>query len=214
LTARTDFTQVQYGVSKIWARSNAGIFSSNNSGVTWTLQYSNTNIRTFVVSLDEKVLHILLQNGDYYRIIISVSPSIKLLPGYKIISNGATTNFVSTYNIISPVSITVPPGLWSITYSWKMRTLSADDDTLTTQQYVGYGLTNQHGIYEYSFKKHTFKIQFAEQQSRETYSETTTIYFAKETTIYLNASIDCYTAGTLISNQMITPSLHATLISN
>ena len=37
LTNRTDFTQIHYGVSNMWARSNAGIFSSIDSGVTWTL---------------------------------------------------------------------------------------------------------------------------------------------------------------------------------
>jgi hypothetical protein len=212
LTDRKDFTQIHYGVSTLWARSNAGIFTSTDSGVSWTILYSNTNIRTFVVSVDEKVLHILLQSGDYYRIIISVSPSNKLLPGYKIISNGSTTNFLLTYTKISPVSITVPPGLWSINYTWKMNITLAEDETLTTPLFVSYGLSNQLETYEYSFKKHSYKILF-DAGSNETYNDTVIIYLAKQTTIYLNASLDIFNPNVSISNQMTNSSISATLIS-
>jgi hypothetical protein len=93
-----------------------------------------------------------------------------------------------------------------------MNITLAEDETLTTPLFVSYGLSNQLETYEYSFKKHSYKILF-DAGSNETYNDTVIIYLAKQTTIYLNASLDIFNPNVSISNQMTNSSISATLIS-
>jgi hypothetical protein len=213
LTERTDFKQIQYGKSKLWARASTGIYSSSDDGTTWTIVYLVGGLRTFVMSQDERFLFLLSESGDFTRMVLPDISIRKLFTGYNINAEGVTTSFLSHLNIISPISITVNPGLWTIRYKWSMDLTSDFDDTGTYSMDIAYGLSDDTATFNYSYRNHYFAIKLSEPRSWESYGDSIVMYFPKQTTIFLNAKLNNDTSPNTSSVRMVDPSLSATFIS-
>ena len=96
--------------------------------------------RTFAVSLDNKILYVLLQNGSLLRSSLPFFPP--LFPGYKIENFGADVPFGTVLvNYVSVVSVTLPPGIWSLFGSFVIKPGNNTEDSVTSK-HIAFGLTD------------------------------------------------------------------------
>ena len=136
---RTDFEQISFANNRLWARSSTSVCTSVDYGATWDTVYVGTP-RTFAVSLDNKILYVLLQNGSLLRSSLPFFPP--LFPGYKIENFGADVPFGTVLtNYVSVVSVTLPPGIWSLFGSFVIKPGNNTEDSVTAK-HIAFGLTD------------------------------------------------------------------------
>ena len=220
INGRTDLQQVQYAKDIIVARSTTDVFISNNGGTDWVSIYTGTP-RTFAVSYNGKFIYILLQSGQLFLRSMVMTESPILQPGSVFVSSSVSpVPFVSLNNLVSPVHITIEPGLWSLSYSWGILSQDTTSNTTSQPKYAYYGLGNYSSSANIISTVRSFHLTHLstldEQKTNETFNDTTVVRIEERTKIYLHLKLNDNNITTTVTTTLLInkPIITATLLSS
>jgi hypothetical protein len=196
---------IQLG-SMIYGVSEKGVWKSKDYGSNWEIIYSGS-VRSITTSSDGENFYILNPNGEIIsnRLLKAVE-SLIIPESYKAKST-SNTKFSVLGTPVTGVSITLPMGVWSISFGWGFYTTSNVGDGINKN--VLYGLSKSATGFELISLNRKFSITFSDQSTWETYADNVVIVLLKTTVIYLNARYtnpapsqtsmtNCYINSTLI----------------
>jgi hypothetical protein len=130
--------------------------------------------------------------------------------GFRMHDSDLSVPFVKMQNSITGASlVNMPPGVWSISFGWKMGAVSRKGDGANCN--VVYGLSREAGKYDLVEVNALYNIFYDDESTYQSYYQNTVRLFTTATSLFLNARLDNAGSdvGTVMSNSYIT----ATLIS-
>jgi hypothetical protein len=211
-TSRTDFEQISFANNRLWARSSTSVCTSVDYGVTWDTVFVGSP-RTFAVSLDNKILYILLQNGSLLRSYLPFFPS--LFPGYSINVQGIDVSFVNNFSFITGASATLPPGLWSLSGGFSLKPADDSEDAVA-DRFVYFGLsetaTNSSTSPNLTNDVSSYSTIYSLQRTWSRFNCSRVVKYDVPTKIYLRVRLNNTVGST--STICNNPFLHCLLISN
>ena len=209
LTATPEvFTLVKHCGTRIWARSATSIWSTINLGVTWELEYTGSP-RCFSLAIDSSILYILTHNGDIITKRRLNTNSVYAL-GTVLKSFTSSIAFVNTSTTITGSSLlNIQPGVWSVTFGFKMTSSSNVGDG---DNNIKYGLSYSGGTFDITSANRKYSMINGTPTTWESFTETLVLTITTPTNLYLNALInDTLTASN--SASMSESYINATLIA-
>lgn len=207
------FQQIQFSIGTVWARSIENIWSSQDEGKSWKIVYTG-NPRTFAASQDGKILYILSNSGDIVTRRIQ-TPSLYAI-GYTLRSETDKVPFINTRNSITGTTLScIPPGVWSISFGWKMGTEGKQGNG---QNYnVVYGISKLSLGFDVLEVNGLYNIFYNDPTTFQSYYQNIVLVFTRSTSLFLNASLNNHSISnidsTMVDTTMRNSYINATLIS-
>jgi hypothetical protein len=130
--------------------------------------------------------------------------------GYVLKNTVKTIPFLQTQIIIHCAHIThIPPGIWSISFGWKMSSTGTMGDGANNN--VKYGLSKNANLYDLIEINSVYNIKYDDPTTYQSYYHNIVLSFTTDTCIFFNASLNNISedVDTLINDSF----LSATLIS-
>ena len=216
VTPPAQFRQVQYSKEVVWARSMDSVWCSNDDGNSWKIVYTG-NPRTLAASQDGTILYIVSNSGDI--ITRRIQESKFFVIGYTLSHKTSKVPFINTKNLITGTSILcIPPGVWSISFGWKM---SAEGKLGNGQNYnVIYGLSKSSIGFDVLEVNGLYNIFYNDPTTFQSYYHNIVLVFTCNTSIFLNALLnnnsfhDVTEHSSIVDTTMINSYINATLISH